>query len=258
MKALGTLTVHKVFRRAEIERQRLRFDLELPSGQDLSFAFSFILNAERFLMLGAYDYYYLTQHAGNPQEPSHLSMSANFPQARIQKNERILRSMLDALKASSLPETEQHKILADIVLPRMLVTMQYLTAIVKAGPRDGARALRRLSELLADPLVKGLDPAHVKKLTAEDLAVIAAADWAGLAKRASHFNPSPSQVNDEGRWVRRARRLVNALLGRAGSERHREVVHELALLRRSVEGLRDEQQRLEALLRADGPEDRQG
>jgi predicted ATPase len=65
-KALTTLTVHKVFRRAEIERQQLRFDEGLPSGQDVSFAFSYILNAARFLMLGGYDYYYLTQHAGNP------------------------------------------------------------------------------------------------------------------------------------------------------------------------------------------------
>ncbi|HET9650113.1 MAG TPA: glycosyltransferase family 2 protein, partial [Microlunatus sp.] len=85
-RALTTLTVHKVFRRAEIQRQQLRFDEKLPSGQDWAFAFSYIVNAERFLMLGAYDYYYLTQHADNPNEPAHLSRRADTPEAVIEKN----------------------------------------------------------------------------------------------------------------------------------------------------------------------------
>src|SRR5215204_2836067 len=99
-KALTTLTVHKVFRRAEIARQQLRFDEGLPSGQDLTFSFSYILNAARFLMLGGYDYYYLTQHADNPDEPAHLSRRVRTPRALIEKNERILRSMLTALRES--------------------------------------------------------------------------------------------------------------------------------------------------------------
>jgi glycosyltransferase involved in cell wall biosynthesis len=113
-KALSTLTVHKVFRRAEIERQQLRFDEQLPSGQDVSFAFSYILNASRFLMLGGYDYYYLIRHADNPNEPAHLSRRANTPVALIEKNERILRGMLVALAESDLPEDERRKILTDV------------------------------------------------------------------------------------------------------------------------------------------------
>ena len=121
VKALTTLTVHKVFRRAEIERQQLRFDEGLPSGQDLSFAFSYILNASRFLMLGGYDYYYLTQHADNPNEPTHLSRRARTPEALIDKNERILRSMLTALRESELPQSDRRQILGQIALPRVLV-----------------------------------------------------------------------------------------------------------------------------------------
>ena len=37
---LTMLTVHKVFRRAEIEHQQLRFGERLPSGQDPAFAFA--------------------------------------------------------------------------------------------------------------------------------------------------------------------------------------------------------------------------
>ena len=136
-KALTTLTVHKVFRRAEIERQQLRFDEGLPSGQDVSFAFSYILNAERFLMLGGYDYYYLTQHADNPNEPAHLSRRAKTPKALIERNERILRSMLTALRTSNLPESERRKIIGQITLPRVLMRQGYLKAIVKAGPVAG-------------------------------------------------------------------------------------------------------------------------
>ena len=158
-KALTTLTVHKVFRRAEIERQQLRFDEGLPSGQDVSFAFSYILNAARFLMLGGYDYYYLTQHADNPNEPAHLSRRAKTPEALIEKNERILRSMLTALRTSNLPESERREIISHVALPRVLMRQGYLKAIVKAGPVAGTRALRRLSKLLADPLVADLDPA---------------------------------------------------------------------------------------------------
>ena len=136
-KALTTLTVHKVFRRAEIERQRLRFDEGLPSGQDVSFAFSYILNAERFLMLGGYDYYYLTQHADDPNEPAHLSRRAKTPEALIEKNERILRSMLTALRTATFPNPSGGTILCQVSLPRVLMRQRYLKAIVKAGPVSG-------------------------------------------------------------------------------------------------------------------------
>ena len=89
--AFTTLTVHKVFRRAEIERQQLRFDERLSPGEDVTFTFSYILNAERFLMLGGYDYYYLTQHGDNPNEPAHLSRRANAGKHAWRGTRRILR-----------------------------------------------------------------------------------------------------------------------------------------------------------------------
>jgi glycosyltransferase involved in cell wall biosynthesis len=190
-KALTTLTVHKVFRRAEIERQQLRFDEGLSPGEDVSFAFSYIANAARFLMLGGYDYYYLTQHGGNPNEPAHLSRRANTPETLIEKDEWILRSMLTALRKSNLPESERRQIISRVVLPRVLISHGYLKAIVNAGPVAGTRALRRLSKLLADPLVADLDPAELKEVTEEHLAKIAKSDWAGLTHLVSSAAPHP-------------------------------------------------------------------
>jgi glycosyltransferase involved in cell wall biosynthesis len=235
-KALMTLTVHKVFRRAEIERQQLRFDEGLPSGQDVSFAFSYILNAARFLMLGGYDYYYLTRHVGDPNEPAHLSRLANTPEAIIEKNERILRSMLAALQKSSVHESEGREIISSVALPRVFMQQGYLKAIVKAGPDAGSKALRRLSELLADPLVADLDPTGLRKgVTGEHLAVIAKSDWAGLARLMSEAPQHPqTRVGHSERWVVRWRRFVDKASGRA---RHRRVVSDLALLRRSAEDL---------------------
>ena len=248
-KALTTLTVHKVFRRAEIERQQLRFDEGLPSGQDLTFSFSYILNAARFLMLGGYDYYYLTQHAGNPNEPTHLSRRANTAEALIEKNERILRSMLTALRNSNLPESERREIISQVTLPRVLMKQGYLKAIVNAGPDAGTRRLRGLSKLLADPLVADLDPAGLKGVTEEHLAVIAKSDWAGLAHLMSPADPHPQpHVGIAARWVTRTRRFVDVASGRAT---RRQVIDELALLRRSVEDMRKEQRRLEANLQAE-------
>jgi Glycosyl transferase family 2 len=241
-KALTTLTVHKVFRRAEIERQQLRFDEGLPSGQDVSFAFSYILNASQFLMLGGYDYYYLTQHGGNPTEPAHLSRRANTPEALIEKNERILHSMLTGLRRSNLPESERREIISHVTLPRVLMRQGYLKAIVKAGPDVGTRALRRLSKLLADPLVADLDPAELEGVTGEHLAVIAKSDWPGLAHLVSWAAPHPQpRVGIAARWVRRGRRFVDVALGRA---RQRRVINALALLRRSSEDVRKAQRRL--------------
>jgi glycosyltransferase involved in cell wall biosynthesis/predicted O-methyltransferase YrrM len=249
-KALTTLTVHKVFRRAEIERQQLRFDEGLPSGQDVSFAFSYILNATRFLMLGGYDYYYLTQHADDPNEPAHLSRRAKTPKSIIEKNERILSSMLTALRSSNVPESERREIISRVTLPRILMRQKYLKAVVNAGPVAGTRALRRLSKLLADPLVADLDPAGLEGVTGEHLAVIAKSDWAGLARLVSRdalHNPL-SRVGLAARWVTRVRRFVDVASGLA---EQRQVVDELALLRRSVEDMRKDQRRLEANLQAE-------
>jgi glycosyltransferase involved in cell wall biosynthesis/predicted O-methyltransferase YrrM len=248
-KALTTLTVHKVFLRAEIERQQLRFDEGLPSGQDVTFAFSYILNAERFLMLGGYDYYYLTQHTDNPDEPAHLSRRAKTPKALIEKNERILRSMLSALRASNVPESERRRIVGQITLPRVLIRQGYLKAIVKAGPVAGTRALRRLSKLLADPVVADLDPAELKGVTGEHLARIAKSDWAGLAYLMGRAGPHPRSLFGQARrWVRRGRRFVDEV---SGGSRYRHVIDELALVRRSVEDMQKAQRRLEANLQAE-------
>jgi hypothetical protein len=221
-KALTTLTVHKVFRRAEIERQRLRFDEGLPSGQDVAFAFSYILNAERFLMLGGYDYYYLTQHAEDPNEPAHLSRRDRTPKALVGKNERILRSMLAALRRSDVAAAEQRMILGQVVLPRVLVRQGYLTAIIKAGPIAGNLALRRLSTLLADPLVADLDPAVLDGVTKEQLSRIVASDWAGLAFLLGTARPHRrSRFPRVRRWVARRRRSLSRVARRV--RRHREV-----------------------------------
>ena len=237
-KALTTLTVHKVFRRAEIERQQLLFDEGLPSGQDVSFAFSFILNAQRFLMLGGYDYYYLTQHADNPDEPTHLSRRARTPEALIDKNERILGSMLTVLRTSAVPEPERREIVSQIVLPRVLVRQGYLKSIIKAGPMVGTRALRRLSRLLADPLVTDLTPAELNGVTVEQLRKIAKSDWAGLARLViPGAVPPGSPVGTAARVVRRGRRLFDLASGRASRQR---VVDELRAVRRTVSKLQKE------------------
>ena len=261
VQALSTLTVHKVFRRAEIERQQLRFDEGLPSGQDVSFSFSYIVNAARFLKLGGYDYYYLTQHADNPNEPAHLSKRANTPATRIEKNERILRSMFTALRESNLPESERREIISQVVLPRVLMTQGHLKAIIRAGPVAGTRALRRLSDLLADPLVADVDPAGLTRVTPKHLAVIARADWVGLA--ISLLSPAGplAAIPDPRRPAATSWRAVSprggsrgdsALVDRAsGRARHRRVVNELTLLRSSVAEIREAQRRLEAKLQAE-------
>ncbi len=254
VKAMSTLTVHKVFRRAEIERQRLQFDEGLPSGQDVSFAFSYLLNASRFLMLGGYDYYYLTRHAGDPNEPAHLSRRASTPGALIEKNHRILSSMLADLHRSPLPEAERRQIVAEVVLPRVLVQQRYLKSIVSEGPRSGPRALRRLADLLADPLVAGLQPAELKKsFTPDHLAVVVEADWArlrDLLKQSGGASPPPKKAPPGlgQRWRRRGRRMAEMASGWAS---HKRLAEELGQLRRTVEDLQKAQLQLEAEVRAE-------
>jgi hypothetical protein len=119
----------------------------------------------------------------------------------------------------------------------------YLKAIVKAGPGAGARALRRLSKLLADPLVANLDPAGLEGVTGEHLAVIAKSDWAGLARLMSSAAAlhSQSRVGIAARWITPGRRFVDVTSGRARQIR---VVKALGLLRRFVEETRKAQRRL--------------
>lgn len=254
VKAMSTLTVHKVFRRAEIERQRLQFDEGLPSGQDVSFAFSYLLNASTFLMLGGYDYYFLTRHAGDPNEPVHLSRRASTPAALIEKNHRILASMLSDLHRSTLTEVERRQIVCDVVLPRVLVQQRYLKAIVNEGPRAGSQALRRLADLLTDPLVVAVEPADLKKsFTPDHLAVVRAADWVGLRdllKQSAPATPPTTKARPKlrQRWVRRGRRVADMASGWAS---HRRLAAELGQLRQTVEDLQKAQLQLEAEVRAE-------
>ncbi|GAB2589701.1 glycosyltransferase family 2 protein [Microlunatus antarcticus] len=250
-KALSTLTVHKVFRRAEIERQHLRFDEELPSGQDISFAFSYLVNAQRFLMLGGYDYYYLTQHGGNPDEPVHLSRRASSPAALIEKNHRILTSMITDLTRSPLSEAERLRVVYDVLLPRVLLRQRYLASIANADPEVGAKALAELAGLLADPLLAGLDDAGLRKgFTPEHLAAIRDRDLPGLRRLMKQAGPAPkAPVGTAERWAGRARRVTDVVAGLAS---HRHVVEELAALRRSVRELQKAQERLEEELRTRG------
>lgn len=244
-RALTTLTVHKVFRRAEIERQGLRFDEGLPSGQDVRFAFSFLLNAQRFLMLGGYDYYHLIHHEGVAGEPEHLSQRTRTATARIEKNERILGAMLDALAASPLPPAEQRQILAQVCLPRILVQEGYLASLVRVGPSAGTRALRRLSRLLATPLVVGLDPGTLTKMDPELLEAVRATDWAQLSRLLGPaVTPgAPRRPRVVEGTLRQGRRVVDAVSGRT---RHRRLLRELAQLRRAVDEVRASQARIES------------
>ena len=244
IRALSTLTVHKCFRRAEIERQKLRFDEGLPSGQDVTFAFSFILNASRFLMLGGYDYYYLIKHTGNPNEPAHLSRRAGTAVAKIEKNERILRAMLTALRGSSLPEAEQRNVIAQVTLPRLLLRQGYLTAIVMAGPVTGPPALRRLSRLLSDSPAADLDPVELRDLTEQHLAVVAAANWLRLAQVMYPAAAKPL-LRIGTRVLARGRNILDVASGRTWRRR---VIKELASLRSSVEDIQNGQRRLEAIM----------
>jgi hypothetical protein len=191
----------------------------------VSFAFSYILNTRGSSYSANTIATTLTQHADNPMEPALLSRRANRPEALIDKNEQILRSMLTIIRKSSLRESERREIISKVTLPRVLLRQGHLGAIVKAGPVAGTRALRRLSKLLADPLVADLDPAgpHLESPAAPHLQSLAA------------------------RWVTRARRFVDA----ASRAKQGRVASELALLRRSVEDMRKEQRRLEANLQAE-------
>ena len=187
--ALTTLTVHKVFRRAEIERQQLRFNEGPPSGTRCELRL--LVHPERGAVPHARRLRLLLPHAARrqPRGTHPPSRRATTPNALIERNERILRSMLTALRSSNLPESERQEIISQVVLPRVLMRQGYLKAIVKAGPDARTRALRRLSKVLADPLVADLDPAGLKGATGDHLAAIAKSDWAGPAHLVSPASP---------------------------------------------------------------------
>jgi hypothetical protein len=156
--------------------------------------------------------------------------------------------MLTDLRQSDVPEPEQRTILGDIVLPRLLIQEGYLQAILNAGPEAGTSALHRLSTLLAGPLVADLEPAARKGLTREHLAAVGHSDWAALGRLVGPADPARRTRGERAeRWISRGRRVADVASGQA---RRRRVLHELDLLRRSVEDLQATQRRLEAGLQA--------
>ena len=158
-------------------------------------------------MLGGYDYYFLTQHGGNANEPRHLSRRASSPPALIEKNHRILASMVRDLGRSALPGPERHLIVVDVVLPRVLVRQRYLRAIANAEPADGEAALRGLAALMTDPVLADLDPGELRKgFTAEHLAAITRQDLPGLRQLMKEAAPPPkAPVQPAERWRGRVR-----------------------------------------------------
>ncbi|GAB3926819.1 hypothetical protein GCM10011575_08500 [Microlunatus endophyticus] len=249
MRALSTLTCHKVFRRAEIERQGLRFSEALPSGQDVAFAFAFILRASRFVYLGSYDYYFLTQHADDPTEPAHLSRRANAPAANIEKSYRILEAMIEALRESELEDSERRAIVSTRVLPRILMRHRYLASMLALGKPAGPVELRRLADLLRDPVLAGADPAGAEGLTGTLLAGVLRSDWDGVvAQLSGKPNAAPAAKASTGPTTETStgpttETSTQALLAA--------VVEELAALRRTVDKIAADQQRLETNLRAE-------
>jgi hypothetical protein len=171
--------------------------------------------------------------------------------------------MLADLDRSTLPVGERQAVLVEISLPRVLLQQRYLASIVDAGPGAGGAALRRLSALLADPLVTGLDPADLKKgLTTAHLTVVADADWPGLREllRQPEVTPATAKapappVGRLARWRDRGRHVADLALGRA---RHRRLLEELGALRRSVNQLQKAQQRVEEELRSGREKDARG
>jgi hypothetical protein len=147
-------------------------------------------------------------------------------------------------------------VLGEIALPRVLIQQRYLSSIVAAGPGAGAAALRRLSALLADPLVTSLAAADLRRgLSPDQLAAAVRADWAGLRDlmRQPQEAPPKARAGLVERWLARGRHLAGLASGQA---RHRQVLDELAALRRSVNNLQKAQTRLEKDLRA-GRHDRE-
>ena len=251
MRALSTLTCHKVFRRAEIERQGLRFSEALPSGQDVAFAFAFILRASRFVYLGGYDYYFLTQHGNDPTEPPHLSRRANAPAANIEKSYRILEAMIEALRDSTLEDSERRAIVSTTVLPRLLMRHRYLRSIVAVGKPAGPAELQRLADLLHDPVLAGADPAGAEGLSGSLLAGVLRSDWDDIAAQlgsrpASAAAPSALPVpvpTTQPTTQPTPEPTTGALLAT--------VVEELAALRKTVDKIAADQHRLETNLRAE-------
>ena len=123
LQALKSLVVRRVFKVEVIRRLGLRFDEYLKSGQDVLFAFQFLLNATSFGFAGNFDYYHLVEHAAE-NEDGHLSRKGGddgFDAAtRAAYFSYILQKGLVELSVAAHPEALKERIAATVLLSRFL------------------------------------------------------------------------------------------------------------------------------------------
>ena len=121
--ALRSLVVRRVFRMSVIRRLGLRFDEYLKSGQDVLFAFQFLLNAKVFGFAGGYEYYNLVAHKSEREE-EHLSRKISddglsWALRASYSVHTLLRGLVE-LSSVSVSQDEREKIAATVLLPRTL------------------------------------------------------------------------------------------------------------------------------------------
>lgn len=123
LEALRSLVIRRVFRTEIIKTAGLRFDEYLKSGQDILFAFQFMMNAKTFGFAGGYDYYHLVEHRGDGED-SHLSRKGNdvgfAPYVRASYFLHILQRGLVELSAADMPEDMKARIASTVLLARFL------------------------------------------------------------------------------------------------------------------------------------------
>lgn len=152
--AIRSLVVRRVFRTSVIRRLGLRFDEYLKSGEDIPFAFRFLLNAREFGFAGGYDYYHLTEHRLEGED-GHLSRKGarhGMPPALLAAYWiHILRHGLAALSAADLAPDVKDRIASTVLLARVLPRFAVrLKRIVRPARRQ--RILNDLADVLASPL----------------------------------------------------------------------------------------------------------
>lgn len=169
--ALRSLVIRRVFRTEIIKKMGLRFDEYLKSGQDVLFAFQFMMNAKIFGFAGGYDYYHLVEHRGS-DEDSHLSRKGNdlgfAPYVRASYFLHILQRCLIELAATDLPPDMKGKIASTVLLARFLRSIPpRLHRMVNLERRSGI--FREAANVLHSPLF----PADSIRLMKPDQQVLA-------------------------------------------------------------------------------------
>lgn len=154
LQAIKSLVVRRVFKVDIIRRLGLRFDEYLRSGQDVLFAFQFLVNARSFGFAGNFDYYHLVEHAAE-DEDGHLSRKGGDdgfdPATRAAYFGHILQKGLVELAASGHPEAVKERIAATVLLSRFLRTAP--PRLLRIGSAERQRGiLREVANTLASPL----------------------------------------------------------------------------------------------------------